>query len=158
MPQAADVLLANASTANVGCLDSSGFNNPTFNLSHEDVNAWEYQVGLVAASAAYCMRCSIICVTYCQQPSCCATSLRTCNYTLLDMGRVLLPCMSFCFSLGGLSAWCVRLSCAAGVHSASATQFMMEVSSLYVMCHIDIDIYSVDNFSDHENLQASYTI
>ena len=77
MSQPADVLFGNASTANVGCLDSSGFNNPTFNLSYEDVNAWEYQVGLVAASAAYCMHCSIICVTYCQQPSCCATSLQT---------------------------------------------------------------------------------
>ncbi len=77
MSQAADVLLASASTANVGCLDSSGFNNPTFNLSFEDVNAWGYQVRLVAASAADRMQCSIICVAYCQQPSCCEHNLQT---------------------------------------------------------------------------------
>ena len=32
---------------------------------------------------------------------------------------------------------------------------MTEVSSLYVMRHIDIDVYKVDNLSDHENLRAS---
>lgn len=55
MSQAADVLLGNASTAIVGCLDTSGFNNPTFSLISGNVAAWEYQVGLAVASAAYHM-------------------------------------------------------------------------------------------------------
>lgn len=58
--QAADVLLGNASTANVGCLDSSGFNNPTFNLTYEDVIVWEYQVGLVVASAMFHHMCRLL--------------------------------------------------------------------------------------------------
>jgi len=69
MSQAADVLLGNASTANVGCLDTSGFNNPTLNLSFGNDDAWEYQVGLAVASAAYHMKRSIMFVAYCQQPS-----------------------------------------------------------------------------------------
>ncbi|DBB05210.1 hypothetical protein WJX82_009396 [Trebouxia sp. C0006] len=44
MSQAADVLLGNASTAIVGCLATSGFNNPTFSLSSGNVDAWDYQV------------------------------------------------------------------------------------------------------------------
>ncbi len=68
MSQAADVLLANASTANIGCLDTSGFNTPTFNLNWENANAWEYQVGLVVASAAYCMWLLQVQLTACNVP------------------------------------------------------------------------------------------
>ncbi len=69
MSQAADVLLANASTAIVGCLDTSGFNTPTFNFSWENVNAWEYQVGLVVASAAYRTWLLQVQLTACNVPS-----------------------------------------------------------------------------------------
>jgi len=118
MSQAADVLLANASSANVGCLDSSGFNNPTYNLSFGNVDAWEYQVGLVNARAGYHMQCSIICI---------AAVNATCKHGSRHSwtnGQILLPCISFCLSLGCLLALCFRLFCAAGVHSASATYFI----------------------------------
>ena len=65
MSQAADVLLGNASTAIVGCLATSGFNNPTFSLSSGNVDAWDYQVGLAVASAAYQVNCSILYVANC---------------------------------------------------------------------------------------------